>query len=164
MQHIIEGIRHLYKKWKGKETSSLEVLPQSGSERRYFRLHENDGSVIGTYGANIKENETFIYFSRHFRNKQLAVPEILAVSDDGMFYLQEDLGNVSLLDQLESKGFTTEVYGLFKKSLEALAQLHVKGDEGLDYNNCLTNKEFGKQAIMADLLYFKYYFLDALRK
>jgi len=28
----------------------------------------------------------------------------------------------------------------------------------------LTNKEFGKEAIMADLLYFKYYFLDALRK
>ena len=45
-----------------------------------------------------------------------------------------------------------------------MAQLQVKGDEGLDYDHCLTNKEFGKQAIMADLLYFKYYFLDALRK
>ena len=56
------------------------------------------------------------------------------------------------------------VYDLFKKSLEALASLQVKGDEGLDYDQCLTNKEFGKQAIMADLLYFKYYFLDALRK
>jgi len=53
---------------------------------------------------------------------------------------------------------------LVRQSLEGLAQLHVKGDEGLDYNKCLTNKEFGKQAIMADLLYFKYYFLDALRK
>jgi hypothetical protein len=40
----------------------------------------------------------------------------------------------------------------------------VKGDEGLNYNLCLTNAEFGKQAIMADLLYFKYYFLDALRR
>ena len=34
------------------------------------------GSVIGTYGANIKENETFIYFSEHFQKKKLAVPEI----------------------------------------------------------------------------------------
>jgi len=34
----------------------------------------------------------------------------------------------------------------------------------MDYSRCLTNEEFGKQAIMADLLYFKYYFLDALRK
>ena len=164
MQHLVESVSALYKKWKGAEALSVDVLPQSGSERRYFRLHGKRGSVIGTYGANIQENETFIYFSRNFRDKQLAVPEIYAASDDGMFYLQEDFGNICLLDHLESKGFTEEVYGLFKKSLETLAQLHVKGDEGLDYNYCLTNKEFGKQAIMADLLYFKYYFLDALRK
>lgn len=164
MQHLIESISSLYKKWKGTNPGSIDLLPQSGSERRYFRLHDNKGSVIGTYGANIKENETFIYFSDHFKKKQLAVPQILAISDDKQFYLQEDFGDVSLLNHLESKGFTDEVYELFKKSLGALAQLQVKGDEGLNYNKCLTNKEFGKQAIMADLLYFKYYFLDALRK
>lgn len=164
MQHLIESISSLYKQWKGTDAVSIDLLPQSGSERRYFRLHDNKESVIGTYGANIKENETFIYFSDHFKKKQLAVPQILAISEDKQFYLQEDFGDVSLLNHLESKGFTDEVYELFKKSLEALAQLQVRGDEGLNYNKCLTNKEFGKQAIMADLLYFKYYFLDALRK
>ncbi len=171
MQHLIESISALYKQWKGTEPGSVDLLPQSGSERRYFRLHASlpdrqgkDGSVIGTFGANVRENETFIYFSNHFRKNKLAVPEILAISEDKQFYLQEDFGDVSLLNHLESKGFTQEVYELFKKSLEELARLQVKGDEGLDYNNCLTNKEFGKQAIMADLLYFKYYFLDALRK
>ena len=164
MQHLVESILSLYKQWRNADALAIDVLPQSGSERRYFRLHDKGGTVIGTYGANIKENETFVYFSRQFKQKDLAVPKILAISDDGMFYLQEDFGNVSLLDHLESKGFTDEVYDLFKKSLEALAQLHVKGDDGLDYEYCLTNKEFGKQAIMADLFYFKYYFLDALRK
>lgn len=164
MQHLVQSISSLYELWKGHPPESIEVLPQSGSERRYFRLHGKDDSVIGTYGANVKENETFIYFTRQFGQKNLAVPEIVASSTDGEFYLQEDLGNVSLLDQLESKGFTPEVYALFKKSLEELAKLQVNGDAGLDYSHCLTNKEFGKQAIMADLLYFKYYFLDALRK
>ncbi len=164
MQHLVESVSSLYKQWKGTDVVSIDLLPQSGSERRYFRLHGKDSSVIGTYGANIKENETFVYFSQQFRKKNLAVPEIFAVSADGMFYLQEDLGTVSLLDHLEAKGFTDEVYGLFKKSLEALAQLQINGDHGLDYKHCLTNKEFGKQAIMADLFYFKYYFLDALRK
>jgi aminoglycoside/choline kinase family phosphotransferase len=78
--------------------------------------------------------------------------------------LQEDFGDASLLHHLESKGFTEEVYQLFAKTTAALAELQVKGDEGLNYNKCLTNKEFGKQAILADLLYFKYYFLDALRR
>ncbi len=164
MQHLIESISFLYKKWKGTVPVSVDLLPQSGSERRYFRLHGNGSSVIGTYGANVKENETFIYFSKHFTGKKLAAPEILAISDDKLFYLQQDFGDVSLLNHLEEKGFTDEVYTLFKKSLEALAQLQVNGDDGLDYSQCLTNAEFGKQAIMADLLYFKYYFLDALRK
>ena len=164
MQHLIESISALYKKWKGTEATSVDVLPQSGSERRYFRLHGKDGSVIGTYGANIKENDSFIYFSKQFNERNLAIPEIFAISDDKQFYLQKDFGNISLLDHLESKGFTQEVYGLFKKSLEELARLQVKGDDGLDYTHCLTNEEFGKQAIMADLFYYKYYFLDALRK
>src|SRR6201999_3865773 len=69
-----------------------------------------------------------------------------------------------LLNKLESLGFCDEVYGLFRQSLQELAKLQVTSDEGLDYNQCLTNKEFGKQSIMADLLYFKYYFLDGLRK
>ena len=164
MQHITETIRELYRKWSGEEPVSMDVLPPSGSERRYFRLYNNHESVIGTYGANIRENETFVYFTRQFQQKQLAVPEILAVSEDRQYYLQEDFGNVSLLNKLEAGGFTAPVYQLFKKSLEALARLQVKGDKDLDYGQCLTNKEFGKQAIMADLLYFKYYFLDALRK
>lgn len=165
MQDIIAEIASLYKKWKGKEASSIDLLPQSGSERRYFRLHGGNESVIGTYGANVMENKTFIYFSKNFNNKQLAVPEILAISEDEQFYLQEDFGTVSLLNRLESKGFSDEVYSLFKKSLDALAYLQVKGDDGLNYDDyCLTNTEFGKQAIMSDLFYFKYYFLDALRK
>jgi len=164
MQHLVASIASLYKEWKGTEPVSVDLLPQSGSERRYFRLFGPESSVIGTYGANIKENEAFIYFSRHFKKKGLAVPGIFAVSEDGVFYLQEDFGDDSLLTHLEAKGFTDEVYGLFKKSLDELARLQVLGDEGLDYSQCLTNAEFGKQAIMADLLYFKYYFLDALRK
>lgn len=164
MQEIIDSIKNLYKDWKGIEPSSVDVLQQSGSERRYFRIHEKKGSVIGTYGANIKENETFIYFSKQFKEKKLAVPEIFAVSADKQFYLQQDFGDVSLLHHLERDGFSDSVYNLFKKSLEALAELQVKGDAGLDYNKCLTNQVFGKEAIMADLLYFKYYFLDALRK
>ncbi len=164
MQSMIDAISELYKDWKGTGHKQLDVLPQSGSERRYFRLHDTHDSVIGTYGANIKENETFIYFSNHFRKRDLPVANILAVNDTTTAYLQEDFGDRSLLSVLEEKNFTGEVYILFKKSLVALAELHVKGDEGLNYNLCLTNAEFGKQAIMADLLYFKYYFLDALRR
>jgi hypothetical protein len=52
---------------------------------------------------------------------------------------------------------TQSVYDLYKESLRQFAFLQVKGHEELNYKKCLTNSSF-KQAIMADLLYFKYYF------
>ncbi|OLY93965.1 Phosphotransferase enzyme family protein [Cnuella takakiae] len=165
MQQLIDAVTQLYTQWKGAAPAQVDVLPESGSDRRYFRLHDAAGAtVIGTTGINVRENETFIYFSNHFTEKGLPVPRILAVGADKTHYLQEDLGAVSLLNVLEQKGYTEDVYALFQASLKALAKLQVQGDEGLDYDYCLTNKEFGKQAILSDLLYFKYYFLDALRK
>lgn len=165
MQEIVESIGKLYESWAGKPAESIDVLPQSGSERRYFRIHTGDGkTIMGTYGANIQENETFFYFSNHLNKKKLPVPEIYAISDDRVFYLQQDFGDTSVSSRLEKEGYTDEVYALFQSSLENLVQIQVKGHEGIDYKKCLTNKEFGKQAILADLLYFKYYFLDALRK
>lgn len=165
MQTVSDVIMELYEKWKGNPAASVDLLPQSGSDRRYFRIHEaQGGSIIATIGANTRENEVFIYFSNHFQQKALPTPRIFAVNDETTIYLQEDFGDVSLLNKLESLGLCDEVYNLFKQSLQQLAKLQVTADDGLDYNQCLTNKEFGKQAIMADLLYFKYYFLDALRK
>lgn len=165
MQEMINAVSQLYKSWAGKEPVQVDVLPQSGSDRRYFRLFNDDGKTfIATHGLNVPENEAFIYFAEHFKKKRLHVPEIFAVSYDKTIYLQEDLGNVSLLNVLETKGLRQEVYDLFKESLHQLAKLQVLGDEGLNYKKCLTNEEFGKQAIMADLLYFKYYFLDALQR
>lgn len=165
MQEIINSVSQLYKSWSKKEPAQADVLPQSGSDRRYFRLYDEKGkTIIATHGLNVPENEAFIYFADHFRKKHLQVPEILAVSYDKTIYLQEDFGNTSLLNILESKGLVPQVYDLFKESLHQLARLQVRGDEGLNYKKCLTNEEFGRQAIMADLLYFKYYFLDALQR
>ncbi|MEO6721145.1 MAG: RNase adapter RapZ [Ferruginibacter sp.] len=164
MQIPIEAITTLFAKFSPATITDIEKLPQAGSERYYFRLHTSDKSYIVTYGANIKENETFIYFSKHFAEKQLSAARIFYVSEDKAIYVQEDFGSVSLLDKLEQGGYSDEVYNYYKESLQQLALLQIKGHEGLDYKKCLTTASFGKEAIMADLLYFKYYFLDALRR
>lgn len=165
MQELINAVSALYTSWCGEDPSHVDVIQQSGSDRRYFRLHSKAGnSVIGTHGLNVAENEAFIYFAGKFHKKGLQVPEVLAVSYDKTVYLQEDFGETSLMDILERKGYVPEVYTLFRESLRQLATLQIRGDSGLNYQKCLTNKEFGRQAIMADLLYFKYYFLDALQK
>jgi aminoglycoside/choline kinase family phosphotransferase len=164
MQNILDSIAALYQKVHGTAPAEITLLPQSGSDRRYFRVHGAEGSCIATYGTNIPENNTFIYFTDHFYEKGLPVPAIHGINETRDIYLQQDLGNISLLNILEEKGFQEDVYQYFAQALAELARLQVNGHHELDYTRCLTNQEFGKQAIMADLLYFKYYFLDALRK
>jgi aminoglycoside/choline kinase family phosphotransferase len=159
-----DRIKDLFATFSTDAILSIDKLPQAGSERHYFRIHTTGKSYIVTHGANIKENESFIYFSGHFGKSKLATPKIFCINTEKDIYIQEDFGDVSLLNKLEDNGYTESIYDLYKESLHQLALVQVKGHNDLDYKKCLTNSSFGKQAIMADLLYFKYYFLDALRK
>lgn len=169
MKSVSEQIQHLFRQHSKADIIRIEKLPQSGSDRIYFRIECNTNggndfdSVIGTYNINVRENNTFLNFSRHFKNIGSPVPVIYAINEEGNIYLQEDFGNVSLLDMLEKYGENEYVYSLYQKSLKALAFLHINADKDMDYNWCITSKEFGKQAILSDLLYFKYYFLDTLK-
>lgn len=163
MEEVIGAIRVLFVSLQNREPDRIEKLPQSGSDRIYFRIYSGEESFIATYNLHQRETQTFIYFSRHFINAGLPVPVILGVNEDDTIYIQQDLGTESLLNKLEQHGHGDYVLGLFQKSLAELARVQILGDKGLNYDWCLTAKEFGKQAIMSDLLYFKYYFLDTLQ-
>lgn len=163
MEEIIEDIKRLFEDSVGTTVKNIEKLPQSGSDRIYFRIFTDGDTYIATFGKNKKENNTFIYFTNHFRACGCPVPEILGVNEQKTIYIQEDLGDVSLLNKLDELGQSEEVYALFQSALRQLAHMQIRGDQNLDYNRCITSKEFGKQAIMSDLLYFKYYFLDTLQ-
>ena len=182
MEKILNEIASLWLEYAGTVADDISKLPQSGSDRMYFRVSvspsvagtfakasvprlakEGKATLIATYNDNLKENKTFIAFSAALAEKGCPVCRVVAVNETGNVYLQEDFGDISLLNVLEEKGYTDEVYGLFKQSLKKLAHLQIVGGSGINYDDCLTTREFGKQAIMSDLLYFKYYFLDTLK-
>ena len=163
MELVIKHIKNLYHIIHSADWDDIQKIPQSGGDRVYFRIIQGVHSWIATYSLNIRESETFIYFADHFYKKGMPVPKVLAISEDKTIYIQQDLGRVSLLDVLEKEGKTDYVFSLFQKSLSALAKLQVIGGEGLNYDKCLTSKEFGKHSILTDLLYYKYYFLDTLQ-
>lgn len=163
MEEAIKAIDGLFLLLEKRKADRIEKLPQSGSDRSYFRIYAGMDTYIATYNLNRKETQTFIHFSRHFKDMGLPVPLILGVNEEDTIYIQEDLGLDSLLNKLEQNGHNGYTYGLFQKSLSQLAKMQILGDRGLNYDWCLTAKEFGKQAILSDLLYFKYYFLDTLQ-
>ena len=93
----METLKALFKDYFGAEAASCEKLAASGGYRTYYRLKAADGrSAIGTIGTVADENRAFLTIARHFASKGLNVPRVLAISDDGMKYLQTDLGDASL--------------------------------------------------------------------
>ncbi|MFZ9660643.1 MAG: RapZ C-terminal domain-containing protein [Chitinophagaceae bacterium] len=159
----MEDISLFIKEWKGSKPFEVITLKQSGSNRQYFRIIDQEKSYILTYNPrNIAENNAFIEFSKHFHFLNLPVPEVIHVAPDYSMYIQTDLGDTSLFDIMQKEGFSENVFHLFKKTCTQLARLQIIGGQELDYNNCIATKSFDKQAIYSDLLYFLYYFVRAL--
>lgn len=135
----------------------------SGSARKYYRVDDGDSTFIRVEGTDALENRAFITLARHFKKKGINVPEVLSVSDDGMTYDQEDLGNTSLYD-LVAGGRTAGVYSpeeeeLLHKTIAALPRIQYIGAQDLDYSICFPDKEFNARMVDFDLNYFKYCFL-----
>jgi aminoglycoside/choline kinase family phosphotransferase len=157
----------MFEKWANEEARSFVMLPPSGSYREYYRITGRTKSAMGAYNSDVKENDAFLQFSKHFRAKGLPVPEIYATDIENNVYLQEDLGDVTLYSFLQGvrKGneFPGELMTFYKKTIKKLICFQIKGGDGLDYNNCYPREAFDKQSMLWDLHYFKYYFLKLAR-
>ena len=97
------ALRPLFESYTGQQLASITELPSSGSHRRYFRLTGGNLSLIGVLGTSVEENRAFVTMSRHFSSKGLPVPAVLASSEDGYAYIQQDLGD-KMLFELVSQG------------------------------------------------------------
>lgn len=142
---------------------SVAPLPVSGSHRQYFRLLGCGTGAIGVIGTDRRENSAFCAMAGHFRSKGINVPEIYGISGDGMCYLQEDLGDVSLFDYV-SRGrkegsYSPEDREMLLETVAGLPKLQFEGAEGLDFGVCFHSGAFDGRMVMFDLNYFKYCFL-----
>ena len=153
----------LFTEYTGKNNPNIEALPTSGSNRKYYRLQQDEISLIGVNGESIEENSAFIHLARHFHKNGLNVPKVVAVSDDKIFYLQQDLGDSILFDSIKGGRltgvFSREEKELLHKTISKLAEFQVKGADGLDFNICYPLSEFNRRSVLWDLNYFKYNFL-----
>jgi aminoglycoside/choline kinase family phosphotransferase len=143
--------------------TSIESLPMSGSYREYLRLTSENFAAIGTWNEDVKENNAFVEFSKHFKAKGIKVPAIYCYEVQKCIYLQEDLGSTTLYsyitDVREKEGFSDKIVAVYQKIVQELPQLQIVAGNDLNYEFCYPRKAFDRQSMMWDLNYFKYYFL-----
>ena len=162
-----QSLAQLFLQATGKKVGSQVALTASGSNRRYYRITSMDGSVslIGVQGTSRDENKAFLEMAKHFKNQGLNVPEVKAVSDDEMAYVQEDLGDTLLFDYIadgrKTGSFCEREKALLRKTMRALAVFQVKGADKFNFSICYPQPDFNLRSIQWDLNYFKYCFLKA---
>ena len=159
----MDRLTALYTDYFHRTPESSVPLTGSASNRQYFRLSSESGSCVGVVGTDRQENDAFVTLARHFHSKGIAVPEILAVSPDGMCYIQEDLGGLHLYDMIASSSGDArgELEPLLCRTMAALPKIQFEGAEGLDFSICYPQPSFDRRMVMFDLNYFKYCFLKA---
>lgn len=159
------SLTDLYYQYTGTRPSSCQKIAGGGSNRQYYRLTgEGGASMIGAIGTSVEENNAFVYLANHFADCGLPVPHVVAVSPDGLSYLQTDLGERTLYDAVRTgreggQGYSDEHIALLRQTIRLLPKMQICGAVGLDFSKCYPQESMNARNVMFDLNYFKYCFL-----
>lgn len=162
-----QQISALFESWAKEPIQSMQILPQSGSDRQYFRLKGAQKTALAAFNANFGENKTFVDYTKHFLEMGIRVPQLYAPNLENNIYLLQDLGDQTLLQHLEIErkdGIPSDsTISYYKKALSALAKMQIKGIQNLPVEVYHTPVSFNEQAMLWDLNYFKYCFLKTTK-
>lgn len=151
-----------FEDFTGKPSLEFYSLAQSGSSRiNYFGKSPTESYII-TFNENLRENESFFYFSEIFSSLNLNTPKVLKISDDRKIYVQEFLGENTLSEIIEKDGLTDRVINLVQKTLSKLAKLQQKTDSKIDFSKTFEYEKYDELPITNDLFYFKSFIADVL--
>ncbi len=151
----------LFTRTFGYEPSAVSPLAQSGSQRRYYRMLGQGQSVIGSINPDHRDHQAFIFLTRHFMDRRLPVPALIANDPQHGVCLLQDAGDQSLFSSLTSKPNNrseSDIAAQYYEAIRQLSRFQIDGAIGLDFNK-LPIPEFDRHGMMWDMNYFKYCFL-----
>ncbi len=107
--------------------SSLVQLTGDASTRRYYRIScENHKSFVVCLADPVEEGEfpTFYKIQSIFKENNICVPEIYDLSSPKGYFLEQDLGDETLLNRLAVLRSSQDELEIYKKALDELIKIH----------------------------------------
>ncbi len=141
----------------GTAPASIAPLRPHASERRIYRLTQGATTLVGVVNPSRAENDAFVALARHFKSKGLPVPTIHAYKPEEGVYLEDDLGEVTLLDFLLSEraktgeAFPPSVEAMYKRVLSFLPRFQIEAAASLDFSLCLASDNFFSETLRKDM-------------
>lgn len=116
--------------------------------------------MVGVAHSSHAENAAFVALARHFASYNLPVPIVYSYKPSDGVYLEQDLGETTLLDYLLSERtrsgevFPASVEEAYKKALRALPRFQIEAAGSLDFSLCLGAHTSFSAILLHDMLSF----------
>ena len=99
----------------------IEKLTGDASTRRYYRLESSESSYVACLDDIVNEGSNrFVDVQKFLNAKAVRVPQVLDTRLDKGYILEEDLGDITLLQLLSEIDTEEEEFELYKKVLDQL--------------------------------------------
>jgi aminoglycoside/choline kinase family phosphotransferase len=141
----------------GAPPTSIFPLRPHASERRIYRVTKGATTFVGVVNPSRAENDAFVALARHFKAKGLPVPTIHAYNPEHGVYLEDDLGEITLLDFLiterarTGEQFPASAEAVYKRVLSFLPRFQIQAASSLDFSLCLGSDTFFSQTLRNDM-------------
>lgn len=163
---MMKILENLFERVAGARPDCVVKLSGDGSNRSYYRMRAGDASLIGVVGTCVEENRAFVAMSKSFVSCGINAPRVLAVSDDALSYVQDDLGDISLFafmkESREAGAFLPKDVEMLCRIMSELPDIQYRVARDFDFSLCYPVDAFDRRTVMWDLNYFKYCFLKGV--
>jgi aminoglycoside/choline kinase family phosphotransferase len=138
----------------------VDKLTGDASTRRYYRLYTDKVTLVVCLDNPYFESENkhpFLSVQKFLFNQGIAVPQIFDHNLGRGYLLQEDLGNVTLINYLSGIENSSDEKGIYLQIIDRLIRLHkIKKEEVL--NPELFNLTFDFEKLISECQFtFKYF-------
>lgn len=133
----------------GARALSTRLLASDGSDRSFFRVELESGSLIAMWNCGFRaENDAYWEIGRHLASCGISVPKLYEYQRSMGWFLLEDLGDVSLQKAVCKENSKEGVFELYRPVLEALLWLQVKGRKGFNESWCYQGSRYDESLML----------------
>lgn len=142
-----------------KEDSIIKEIDGDGSDRRWFRVKEDDKDyILSDHGIDtsksVRQVESFVAIGKHLFEKGVNVPEIFRYDYMSGLVLVEDLGSIHLADYAKSENKDI-LSNLYKKVIDKLLLMSFEGINDFNTDLCYQSRSYDRDLIVNnECLYF----------
>lgn len=146
------------------DNEGRQPIGTGGSDREYFRIkNDNCTSVLVQCKSGDSDLERHLEYTRFFLRHSVPVPGLIEARPESMQALFEDAGDISLYSYLKCPRKEEETERIYKKVMDAMAQIHSVSADDARACPLLSERVFDREYFRWETDYFMERFVKGSR-